>query len=77
MSLYPNNPHQTGLKALKEALEKRYLKKIPTEDLMKMAEFVLDSNILEFNSKAYQQKSSTAIRTKFIYPLMPPSTSIR
>ena len=31
----------SGLKALKEALEKRDIKKIPTEDLLKMAEFVL------------------------------------
>ena len=32
---------------------------------MKMAEFVLNNNILEFNSKAYQQKSGTAIGNKF------------
>ena len=30
-----------------------------------MAEFVLNNNIFEFNSKAYQQKSGTAIGTKF------------
>ena len=53
MSLYPNIPHQAGLKALNEALEKRDIKKIPTEDLVKMAEFVLNNNIFEVNSKAY------------------------
>ena len=37
------------------------VKKIPTEDPVKMAEFVLNNNIFEFNSKAYQQKSGTAI----------------
>ena len=63
MGLYPNISHQAGLKALKEALEKRDIKKIPTEDLVKMGEFVLNNNIFEFNSKAYQQKS--AIGTKF------------
>ena len=31
VSLYPNIPHQAGLKALKEALEKTDIKKIPTE----------------------------------------------
>ena len=30
-----------------------------------MAEFVLNNNIFESNSKAYQQKSGTAIGTKF------------
>ena len=33
--LYPNITHRAGLKALKEALEKRDIKKIPTKDLMK------------------------------------------
>ena len=68
MGLYPNIPHQAGLKALKEALEKRDIKKIPTEDLVKMAEFVLNNNIFEFNSKAHQQKSGTTIGTKFTPP---------
>ena len=68
MGLYPNVPHQAGLNALKNALEKRDLKKIPTEDLVKMAEFVLKNNLFEFNSKVYQQKSGTAIGTKFAPP---------
>ena len=68
MGLYPNIPHQAGLKALKEALEKRDIKKIPTEDLVKMAEFVLNNNIFEFNSKPYQQKSGAATGTKFTAP---------
>ena len=63
VGLYLNIHHQAGLKALLEALEKRDIKKIPTEDLVKMGEFVLNNNIFEFNSKAYQQKS--AIGTKF------------
>ena len=66
--LYPNVPHQAGLNALKNALEKSDLKKIPTEDLVKMAEFVLKNNLFEFNSKVYQQKSGTAIGTKFAPP---------
>ena len=65
MRLYPNIPHQAGFKALKEALEKRDVKKVPAEDLVKIAEFVLSDNIFEFNSKVYQQKSGTAIGTKF------------
>ena len=53
-----------GLKALKQALDKREQKKIPTEDLLNMAEFVLKSNFFEFNSNIKQQISGTAIGTK-------------
>ena len=35
---------------------------------MKIAEFVLNNNIFEFNSKVYQQKSGKAIGTKFAPP---------
>ena len=68
VGLYPNIPHQAGLTVLKEALKKRDISKIPTKDLVKMAEFLLNNNVFEFNSKAYQQKSGTAIRTKFVPP---------
>ena len=40
--LYPSIPHQAGLIALKEALEKSLSKNIPTDDLPKMVEFVLN-----------------------------------
>ena len=68
VGLYPNIPHQAGLKTLKKALERRDIKKITTEDLVRMAEFVLNNNIFEFTSRAYQQKSGTAIGTKFAPP---------
>ena len=66
--LNQNIAHQAGLKGLKESFEKRNIKKIPTNDLAKMAEFVLNNNIFEFNSKVYQQKSAAAIRTKIAPP---------
>ena len=68
VGLYSNIAQQRGLKTLKEALPKRDIKKIPTEDLVNMAEFVLISNIFEFNNKAYHQKSGPAIRTKSAPP---------
>ena len=64
VGLYPNIPHDVGLKALKHALDKREQKKIPTEDLLNMAEFVLKSNFFEFNGNIKQQISRTAIGTK-------------
>ena len=41
---------------------------VPTEDIIKMADFELTNNLFEFGSKFYQQISSTAIRTKFLPP---------
>ena len=43
VGLYLNIPHEAGLKLLKEALDRREIK-ISTEDLVKMAEFVLTNN---------------------------------
>ena len=40
VGLYPNIPHEVGLSALREALDKRTRKEIPTENRIKMAEFV-------------------------------------
>ena len=49
IGLYPCIPHVAELKALKNALDARKNKSIPTEILLKMAEFVLKNNIFEFN----------------------------
>ena len=68
VGLYPRIPHEAGLRALREALDKQDKKCIPTEDLVKMAEFVLKNNFFEFNSKIKQQVSGTAIGTKFAPP---------
>ena len=42
--LYPSIPHETGLRALRKALDKQEVKCIPTKDLVKMEEFVLKNN---------------------------------
>ena len=47
--LYPSILQETGLKALREALDNRENKQIPTENLLEMAEFVLKNNYFEFN----------------------------
>ena len=61
-------PHQAGSKALKETFERKNIKKIPQEDLMKIAEFVSNNNMFEFDSNWYEQKSSTTMGTKFEPP---------
>ena len=65
VGLYPSIPHEAGLRVLKEVLDRREEKKISTEDLVKMAEFVLKNNYFEFNGQVKQQISGTAICTKF------------
>ena len=68
VGLYPSIPHNAGLKALKDALDCRQNKKIPTDMLVKMAEFVLTNNYFEFGQKVFHQISGTAIGTKFAAP---------
>ena len=65
VGLYPSIPHESGLNGLREALEQRSKKEIPTENLIKVAEFILKNNFFEFDSKVFQQIAGTAIGTKF------------
>ena len=64
VGLYPSIPDEAGLKALKEALDKREKRNIATNDLIKIAEFVLKNNYFEFKGQVKQQISGTAIGTK-------------
>ena len=65
IGLCPRIPHEAGLKALKEVLDRREDKNISTEEFVKMAEFVLKNNYCDFNDQVKHQISGTAIRTKF------------
>ena len=65
VGLYPSVPHEAGLRALKELLDRREEKIISTEDLVKMAEFVLKNNYFEFNGQVKHQISGMVIDTKF------------
>ena len=51
------------IKALKDTLDFRQNKKIPTDMLVKMAEFGLTNNYFESGQKRFQQISGTAIGT--------------
>ena len=50
---------------MKDALDNRENKSISTEDLIKMARFILQNNYFELNGIVKQQISGTAIGTKF------------
>ena len=43
-------------------------KKIPSTDLVEMAEFILKNHLFEFETKIIQQISGTATGTKFAPP---------
>ena len=68
VGLYPSIPYKSGLRALKQVLDRREDKKISTEDFVKMAEFVLKNNYFGINSQVKLQISGTAIGTKFAPP---------
>ena len=68
VGLYPSIPNNEGLEVLKKQLDNFYEKSIPTEDLVKMAEFDLKNNNFEFNSNVKHQISGTAICMKFSPP---------
>ena len=57
-----------GLKALRNALENRNYEKIPTESLIKMAEFVLKTITLNLIVIFFQQISGTPLGTSFAPP---------
>ena len=66
--LYPSIFHEAGLEALQKRLNEKDLPKIPTEDIVRMVDFVMKNNIFEFNGEVKRQKSGTAIGTKFAPP---------
>ena len=68
VGLCPSIPHESGLNAVKEALENKERKSVPAIDILKMLEFVLRNNYSEFNGNIKQQLSGTAIGTKCAPP---------
>ena len=68
VGLYPSIPHSEGLDILKRQYENYPNKKVSTEDIGKMDDFVLKNNLFEFDSKFYKQISETAIGTNFDPP---------
>ena len=60
--------HNEVVWTLKQKLEEQPSTNIPTNDLVKLAEFFLKNNLFEFNGKVKQQISGTAIGPKFAPP---------
>ena len=68
VELYPNIPHNAGLKTVSNMLDAREHKTVSTVDIVKMARFVLGNNYFEFNGHVKKKISGTAIGTKFPPP---------
>ena len=68
LGLYASISHDEGLEVLRKQYDKFKDKIVPTEDIIKVADFVLKNNLFEFDFKFYQQISGTAIGTKFAPP---------
>ena len=61
VGLYPSIPHNAGLKVLKDTLDCRQNKKMPTDMLVKVAEFALTNNYFDLGQRVLHQISGTAI----------------
>ena len=68
VGLYPSIPHDGGLNVLRKQYDKFKDKIVPTEDIIKMAEFVFRNNLFETDCIFYQQISGTNNGTKFTPP---------
>ena len=68
VGLYPSIPRDEGLKVWWNQYGKFIDKTVPTEEIIKMAKFVIKNNLFEFNSKFYMQISGTGIGIKFAPP---------
>ena len=68
VALYPSIPHNEGLTAVREALDRRTDKSISTDFLVEMAEFVLTNNYFGFRDYMMKQIEGTAIGTKMAPP---------
>ena len=49
VGLYPSIPHKADLKTLTRRLNESETSEIATEDIVQMAEFILENNFFEFN----------------------------
>ena len=59
-------PSRCWIKSFERSFRQRQQKKLPTEELVQMTEFVLKNNFFEFNGQIKQQISGQAIGTKCV-----------
>ena len=63
--LHPSVPREEGLNACRDALDARTSMAIPTEEMLKVTELVLDNNNFQLGAnRNYRQTEGTAIGSK-------------
>ena len=62
--LYTNIPHEEGITACEEFLNRREIQEPPTADLCQLIQLVLSKNSLVFNNRNYLQIHGTAMGTR-------------
>jgi hypothetical protein len=60
-AIYPSVPRKEAREATEKALEKRSNKDIPTDEVVRMMDMVLENNNFSFNGKHYVQIKGKAI----------------
>ena len=68
ISLYTNIPHQKGLDAGREILNKREVLDPPTEEIVHLTSIILKRNHFSFDGLQYLQKQGTAMWTHITPP---------
>ena len=64
VGLYTNIPRDLGIEIVKQKLETRKNKEVPTDFLIKLLELLLKFNIFEFDEKFFNQLLGTSMGTK-------------
>ena len=54
VGLYPNIPHEDGIKALKRVLDSRKNQTVFTESLLELTKLVLENNVFEHNGEIFR-----------------------
>ena len=67
IGLYPSISHGAGVEALRKIFTERDSPNVPTEDIVRMAEFFLKNNFLNSTARS-NDKNGIAIGTKFVPP---------
>ena len=63
--LYPSLPNGAGLEVHRKKINERDSPKVPTDDIVRMKDFVIKNTFFEFNGEVKRQISGTDIGAKF------------
>ena len=56
--LFTHLAHEEGIKCMKEQLDKRKIKQVPTEFIIKLLEIISYNNLFEFHNTQWKQNIS-------------------